>query len=325
VAKIFGQHSIRELAAEHPFEHLQDAIVIVSEWLHDYHHGTLRSDSETSREQSFNRDFFVRILGYKEKPSRPFTFQPKSSTDSGEIPDARICFIDDANEVELTFAVVELKGAKTSLDKPQRNYANQTPVQQAFKYKPQYRGCGFVVVSNFYETRLYNDNLLDFESWTLDALSEPADDYINLRVFHFLLSEKNFASPTAKSNTANLLLEARSIQQEITKKFYLDYRLTRLNLVSNLLENNAALQESPSTAVSVAQKLIDRVVFTCFAEDGGFIPDHSLAQVRLEAQRSSFSSLWGTLKTFFAAIDAGARNWGYPWASTGAFSNLTQS
>jgi len=312
VAKIFGQNSIRELASVHPFEHIEESIEIVQQWLQDYRFGTLKNDSETSREQSFNRDFFVRILRYREKPSKPYSFQPKSSTESGEIPDARICFVDEEKGVDLTFAVVELKGAKTSLDKPQRGYNNQTPVQQAFKYKPQYRGCKFVLVSNFFETRLYNDNLLDYESWTLEDLADSSDDFLNLRVFHFLLCEANFAPSSGESNSSNLLLEARSKQQEITKRFYLDYRLTRLNLVSDLIEKNSSLKEAPSKAVTLAQKLIDRVVFTCFAEDGGFIPDHSLAQVRLEAQRSSFSSLWGTLKTFFAAIDGGSQKLGIP-------------
>lgn len=312
MAKIFGQNSIRELASQQAFGHIHESIEIVDQWLHDYRFGTLKTDSETSREQSFNTDFFGRILGYREKPSKPFSFQPKSSTASGEIPDARICFVDEDKGTDLTFAVVELKGAKTSLDKPQRGYSNQTPVQQAFKYKPQYRGCNFVLVSNFFETRLYNDNLLDYESWTLEDLADPSDEYLNLKVFHFLLCQSNFAPSSGQSMTANLLLEARSKQQEITKKFYLDYRLTRLNLVSNFIEKNPLLKEAPSKAVSLAQKLIDRVVFACFAEDGGFIPDHSLAQVRLEAQRSSFSSLWQTLKAFFAAIDGGSEKLGIP-------------
>lgn len=310
MAKIFGENVVRQLAAEVEFINLEQAVSTVSAWLQDYKTGSLRTDSETSREQAFNQDFFVSILGYQEKPRRPFTLQPKSSTDSGEIPDARLCFVDEEENVEHTYAVVELKGAKTSLDKPQRGHANQTPVQQAFKYKPQYRGCEFVIVSNYFEIRLYNDNLLDFESWNLEDLADPTDDYINLRVFHFLLNQKNFAPSNGVSNTSSLLLEARSKQQEITKKFYLDYRLTRLNLVSHLLEGNPQLKSQPHKVVHFAQKLIDRIVFVCFAEDRGFIPDHSLAQVVAEVERSSFSTMWTVVKSFFEAIDLGSQKLG---------------
>jgi hypothetical protein len=48
-----------------------------------------------------------------------------------------------------------------------------------------------VIVSNFFETRLYYDNYLDYEMWTLDTLVNPKDDYFELRKFLYLLSEQN--------------------------------------------------------------------------------------------------------------------------------------
>jgi len=303
---------VRDLARSYPMPHLSNAAEIIQRWAHDYHSGSLLKDKETSREQAFNQDFFITILGYKSKPFNPSTLEPKSSTKSGQIPDVRLCFTDLTVSSDYTFAVVELKGPSVSLDRPQKGQESLSPVQQGFKYKPQFRNCEFVIVSNFLETRLYNDNLLDFESWTLDELSNPTDDFINLRIFHFLLCAPNFTSSSGFSPTSRLLLEARSKQEAISKKFYLDYRVTRLSLVSDILTNNIRFENNPEEAIFLAQKLVDRIVFVCFAEDKGFIPDHSLARVAQEADSSAFSELWATLTSFFASIDQGSKKLGIP-------------
>jgi hypothetical protein len=96
-----------------------------------------------------------------------------------------------AIDSEIMKVVVELKDLKTSLDKPQQRAGNLTPVQQAFKYKPFFKECEFVIVSNFYETRLYIDSYYDFEVWTLSDLINPKDNYYNFRKFYYLLCKEN--------------------------------------------------------------------------------------------------------------------------------------
>lgn len=312
VSKLFGENTIQRLASGERFENFDAALEIVQNWHRDFYEGSLRSDNETSREQAFNQQFFVQILGYVQKPAPVYTFEPKASTASGQMPDARIGFFDSSNSLDKTIAVVELKGASVSLDKPQKGHGNLSPVQQGFKYKPQFRGCEFVIVSNFFETRLYNDNMLDFESWTLDDLVNPEDDHVNLRVFCFLLSQKNLVSEHGESNTKSLLLETRTKQELIGKKFYSDYREARSALLRDLWLKNASVKEDPESAIEKAQKLIDRVVFSCFAEDAGFIPEATLSNVLKESQASSFGTLWGTLKTFFEAVDVGSSKLGIP-------------
>lgn len=303
---------MRSLAAAELIENFDEKLSIIKSWHDDYHRGSLLRDNETSREQAFNQQIFGRILGYSEKPLSPFTFEAKSSTATGQMPDARIGFFDLSRDLDKTAAVIELKGASISLDKPQKGHANQSPVQQGFKYRPQYRGCDFVIVSNFYETRLYNDNLLDFEVWTLDDLVDPTDDYINFRVFHFLLCSKNFTSETGKSRTQQLLLETRTNQESMGRRFYADYKEARTTLISDLWERNEIVRENPELGIEKAQKVIDRVVFACFAEDSGFIPDATLARVIKEASDSAFGTAWGTLRNFFDAIDRGSDKLGIP-------------
>jgi hypothetical protein len=70
VARLFGKNKLRERAEKIQTDQVQWAIGLVKSWYDDYHNGSLKSDKETSREQAYNQDFFIRILGYKEKPSR---------------------------------------------------------------------------------------------------------------------------------------------------------------------------------------------------------------------------------------------------------------
>lgn len=312
MASLFGPNGIKKLASSFEIDDFERKLTIVKDWHADYHQGSLRTDKETSREQAFNRQFFGEVLGYVEKPKRPYSFEPKASTASGQLPDARLGYFDPETNLDRTFAVVELKGAGVSLDKPQRGHSNLSPVQQGFKYKPQYRNCDFVIVSNFYETRLYNDTLLDFESWTLDDLVDATDNYISLRKFIFILCSQNLVSAHGDSRTKSLLLDTRIQQDSIGRKFYADYKEARAELISELWQRNDIVKDNPELGIEKAQKILDRIVFACFAEDKGFIPDATLAKVLKESSQSSFGTIWSTLKNFFDAIDVGSQKLGIP-------------
>jgi len=166
MANLFGKNKLRSIAQQIDTEEIKPFIEVVKEWHEDYHNGSLKRDKETSREQEYNQQFFKVILGYKEKPASPYSFEPKATTDKGQLPDAVISYTDTANDIHNIAAVVELKGASIDLDRPQQREGNFSPVQQGFKYKTQYRSVPFVIVSNFWEFRLYHDNLLDYEAWT---------------------------------------------------------------------------------------------------------------------------------------------------------------
>ena len=169
MANIFPINKVKEQASKIKTDSILDSIKIIEKWHNHYHEGSLKSDKETTIEQSYNNDFFINILGYKIKPNNEWTFKPQPSTIIGQHPDAILSNSDDNN----VFAVIEFKGANIPLDRPQRRAGNLSPVQQAFKYKPLYRQCPFVIVSNFWEFRIYQDNQLDYEYWTLDDLIDP--------------------------------------------------------------------------------------------------------------------------------------------------------
>lgn len=307
MASLFGKNKLRDIASKLETSSLEDKIAIVKTWHHDYHNGSLKQDKETSREQAYNQDFFIKILGYREKPAVPYSFEPKATTDKGQLPDAVLSHTDATSDIKNIAAVVELKGAAIELDRPQRREGNMSPVQQGFKYKTQYRNCPFVIVSNFWEFRLYHDNQLDYELWTLDDLVDPEDDYLKFKTFYTLIHSDNLTTPKGSSKTEDLLSDIRFEQEEIGKKFYKVYRQARLELLRDIYGRNEHIKADIDTGIEKAQKIIDRIVFAAFAEDKGLLPDNTLQRVVKAADSSVFGgSLWNTLKGFFEAIDVGS-------------------
>lgn len=302
MANIFPINKVLEKASQISTERVLPYIKIIENWHNDYHYGTLKIDKETTREQSYNNDIFIKILGYKTKPSESWTFKPQPTTIIGQHPDAILSNSDDSN----VFAVVELKSANIPIDRPQRRAGNLSPVQQAFKYKPLYRQCPFVIVSNFWEFRIYQDNQLDYEYWTLDDLVDSTDDYIKFKSWYFLLCAENFIGINSRSRTENLISEVRVEQEKISKIFYEEYKNARLNLLRDLYKNNTEVRQNFDMGIAKAQKIIDRIVFICFAEDRGLIPDNKLKEVTLYAKNNPYIDFWGVLKNFFSAVDSGS-------------------
>lgn len=318
MARLFGENRLVELANKIDTAEIKDLINIVRTWHNDYHNGSLRKDKETSREQAYNQDFFIKILGYEEKPASPYSLEPKATTEKGQLPDAVLSYTDTSKEIANIAAVVELKGANIELDRPQRREGNMSPVQQGFKYKTQYRNCPFVIVCNFWEFRLYRDNLLDYEVWTLDDLVKPEHDYHKFKAWYVLLKSDNFISSSGPSKTEELLSDIRIEQEEIGKKFYKIYKGIRIELLRDIYKNNVHIRKDIDKGIEKTQKIIDRIVFVCFAEDKGLLPDNTLQRVLKAADSSAFGgSLWNTLKSFFEAVDTGSKKLEIPHGYNG--------
>lgn len=313
MANLFGKNKLKGIAQQIDTEEIIPFIEIVKTWHDDYHNGSLKRDKETSREQEYNQQFFKTILGYKEKPASPFSFEPKPTTDKGQLPDAVISYTDTPQGIRNISAVIELKGAMIDLDRPQQREGNFSPVQQAFKYKTQYRSVPFVIASNFWEFRLYHDNLLDYEVWTLDDLVDPTDDYILFKTWYALLRRESFTASKGASKTEILLSDIRIEQEDIGKRFYKVYGDARLDLLRDVYKNNPRIRTNIDLGIEKTQKIVDRIVFAAFAEDRGLLPDNSLERVIQAADNSTFGgSLWDMLKGFFNAIDVGSEKLDIP-------------
>ncbi|GAA1053921.1 Eco57I restriction-modification methylase domain-containing protein [Dietzia natronolimnaea] len=316
MASLFGRNALKARARAISTDEVRDRIAVLEAWLADYETGTLKTDTETSRQGQYTEDVFGKVLGYRLKPASPYTFEPQVKTSNNDFPDGVIRY----NDSETVSAVVEFKGASVNLDKPQRGkaYGNLSPVQQAFKYKPAYSVCPFVIVSNFYEFRLYNDNQLDFERWTLHDLVDTADDYINFKQWYFLLRANNFVAELGKPPTELFLSDIRQEQMDVGEEFYAEYSEIRLELLRDLWRRNPERHDSFDVVIQKAQTIIDRIVFVCFAEDSGLLPDHTLTMIVKSAKDSPFQTIWEAFKTFFHGVGVGSEKLGIPNGYGGA-------
>ena len=184
MAGLFKNKMIKEKIERYEIPDFERKIALVKQWSDAYTNGELQKKTETQCEQAFNQDFFIHILGYSAFPKENYTIQPKDNVDSGggQIPDATLGYFNDG--YKRVIAVVEIKDANTPLDKSQRREGSLSPIQQAFKYKPQFKECGFVIATNFFEIRLFRDNQLDYEQFTLSELVDPKNNYFNFISIH---------------------------------------------------------------------------------------------------------------------------------------------
>ena len=301
MSHLFKKNIIKEKLENFEIPNFEEKIEILKKWNNDYHNWSLKTDKEISRVAGWTQDFLWNILGYTRKPEKNYTYDTEYSI-SWQRPDFVLGYFDN----EENLIVWELKDTKTSLDTPQKREWSVSPIQQAFKYKWWLRSCDFVIVSNFYEIRLYNDNHLDYEVWTLDSLVDPENNYENFRKFYYILCEKNLISKKWDSNTKSLLSLIRIQEKEITKQFYKEYTVLRKELFRGIVTNNPWFKKSElDFLLNKTQKIIDRIIFIHFCEDLGLLPNWKLKENILRAEEIGFSP-WEMLKKFFELINSGS-------------------
>ncbi len=311
MAKLFKDNIIKEKLQTFNIPDLEEKITILKSWENLYKTQKLQNKKEEELEWPFWDDFFWKILWYaslSENETYNRKFQPKV-LQWWQKADLWLGFF--AIDSEIMKVVVELKDLKTSLDKPQQRAGNLTPVQQAFKYKPFFKECEFVIVSNFYETRLYIDSYYDFEVWTLSDLINPKDNYYNFRKFYYLLCKENLITQKWDSNTKSLLSIIRTQEKEITKKFYKDYSLLRKELFKDIVWNNHIKKSELDLVLNKTQKIIDRIIFIHFCEDLGLLPNNKLKENILRAEEIGFTP-WEMLKKFFEFVNSWSEKLGIP-------------
>ena len=315
MAKLFKDKVIKQKLEKYKLVGIQEKAAKIQQWLDRQNDGSLYSKTESQCEQAFNQNFFIELLGYTTFPQDDYSLEAKAATEtSAQKPDAILGYnLGQPNQ--RVSAVVEIKDANTPLDKSQRREGSLSPVQQGFKYKPQYQECDFVIVTNFVEIRLYRDNQLDFELFTLEDLVNPDDDYFVLRKFYYLLSPQNFISHST-SNTVKILTEIRVEQKEIKDEFYLEYKALRLRLIDNIIHGSEI--DDITVVIEKAQKILDRIVFIAFCEDLELLPENKLLEVvEYGKTQPHFDSVWAVMKGLFEAIDRGSSILGIPHGYNG--------
>ncbi|MCY7353264.1 MAG: Eco57I restriction-modification methylase domain-containing protein [Cytophagaceae bacterium] len=266
--------------------------------------GRVGKGSETKFQSDFLNLFFGEILGYAyEVHEENWNLEKELKTEvDGKKPDGALgYFRPESSDVR---AVIELKGFGINLDKAQnRTDFKGSPVEQAFSYAPKMGGkCAWVLVSNYEEIRLYPAaNAGRCEVFRIPELLQND----NLGRFLLLLHKGRLFLETQRSVIEQRFENRQQELRTISVDFYRQYREKRQVLFNHLRQQNA--DSDPRALFASTQKLIDRLIFTCFVRDMELVSD-VLDKVK-RATKESFSTseyeLWQELRHLFRALDAG--------------------
>lgn len=262
---------------------------------------------ETEIQGIFMTRLFNGVFGYDEVIDDNDCYnqirESKSVLDTSESDGALGYFYKSSNKKDVR-VVIELKDARTPLDKKQNRSSHLTPVEQAFQYANKNGSkCGWVIVSNFVETRLYKSNSsLEYETFDMRKMNDEKEF---LRFYYFLCKD-NLICEDGKSVIDELYTQNEAEGIDITNQFYKTYKSIRNELFLSLKENNTDIDEI--LLFTKTQKLMDRFVFICFCEDCDLLPSN-IYQKLIENAKQSFSfspnKLWSQLKDLFVSIDKG--------------------
>ena len=251
----------------------------------------LRCIIEIEYQSEFLRDLFVNVLGYTLKPTKGFnlTREKKNESDSGKADGA--IWLNDK-----VVGVIELKDHKTTDLK--------SVEKQAFQYKVQNKDAKYVIISNFEKLRLYIDNATEYREWNLFTLTET--DFEELYCcLAWTQVQKGVAIQMKKASVSE--------EKNVTETLYKDYSLFKRELFEDILKNNSAQEgdekEWQLLLYKKTQKLLDRLLFIFFAEDGGLLPPNSMVQILNQWQQlkvlDAYTPLYNRIKQYFGYLDKG--------------------
>ena len=269
--KILAKKAEEEVdLSKHNFSERRKAL---NKWIKNLENGVLDKSKEEEFQGEFLYDIFTTVLRAVNKSDGKNEWNLERETKTkldGQKADGVLGFFDADGKKDVR-AVIELKGAKVSLDVRQKRTSDtRTPVEQAFNYAPKYgKNCQWVIVSNYKEIRLYRSNdMTEYQVFFLEKLKDDLEfkKFIYILSFYALVGTEK-----KKAKTIELSEEYQKNQAEIEKKFYNEYKAIRLHIFENMRKNNPTVNEN--TIIEKVQKLLDRFLFICFCEDKGLLPN----------------------------------------------------
>ena len=251
---------------------------------------------EEQYQEGFLKDLFVNVLDYTLFPNQNHNLvtELKNPNDSKKADGGILSDNQKGNPAKNTvLAVIELKDMRTRLMASIEN--------QAFGYKRQHPNCRYVITSNFRFLRFYLDNAYEHEEFDLFDL-----DYDNFTILYTLLQKDNLLSGLP------LQLKKQSVarEEELTLEFYNRYQLSKELIFLSLARQNKKFDAL--LLFEKTQKLLDRLIFMCFAKDKGLLPPN-LIQTIIEEWKNRIEegdtiTLYDRLKHHFKFIDTGFKS-----------------
>ena len=200
---------------------------------------------------------------------------------------------------EKEYVVVELKGTKTK-DLNKRYNRGQSAIEQVTNYASIKEETQWAFVSNYNEFRLFNPNYREkYISFKFKSLTDPEVLKKFLLIFSkFSLIEEDIPQ--------TLLRETRIIERELEDEFYQLFSETRLMLIKELEYSSEDIDRVE--AIRLAQLILNRYIFICFAEDLKLIPSETTADVLItpiEKKNLFEFTMWNRLNELFRFMDKG--------------------
>jgi len=176
---------------------------IIAALIEDLNSGKLESLKEEEFKSRFLNEFFGDVLGFNYGNSNYWNLREEAKTKvDATKPDGVLGFFNKSKEQNDVRVVIEIKDAKTNLDKKQKRNESKSPVAQAFEYSTKMgENCNWVVVSNFKEIRFYSSKFQGkYQTFFLEELSNE-DKFKELL---FLFHKDKFVHKNRASSTEQL-------------------------------------------------------------------------------------------------------------------------
>ncbi len=240
---------------------------------------------EENYQEGFLREIFVQSLGYTIRPDLNYnlTTEYKNQTDSKKADGAII-------QNNSAIGVIELKSAKT--------FNLENIKNQAFNYKHNQPDCRYVITSNFHYLRFYIDNSTEYEEFDLFEFKEQ-----DFKLFYLILSQESIFNDIP----LKMKEETKYHEENISDKFYKDYKAFKDQIFENLVKNNT--QYDKLTLFKKSQKLLDRFLFVYFGEDCGLCPPNSIQiiidQWKTLKDNDAYVPLYSRFQKLFGYLDKG--------------------
>lgn len=326
--KILTENAVREVNLEK--HNLQERRKKLEKWIEFHKMGNLKNYKEESLQGEFLNEIFSGVLNYKNsrESAEEWHLEREAKTKiDGTKADGMLGFftkedLDKKKISDKVRVVIELKAPYFNLDQKQKRQGdNRTAVEQAFGYVSKYGNgnCQWVIVSNYYEIRLYTSlDQSKYEYFNLDMLQETE----NFQKFIYLLSKTSLIGDGGKHTPKTKVLFEENIAEEkrIEKQFYTLYKSVRENVFKNLVANNREVNEE--LLLEKTQKLMDRFLFIAFAEDKGLLPRNSYESVIVKKGKE-YLGIFEMFKTFCNWINSGNKQFNINRYNGGLFKEDT--
>lgn len=317
---LFHSRVLRERLSRHTFPpDLSEKREHLNPWIRDLRSGDLAQAKEVALHGPFFASVFGSALGYRTWATRAedtwdLNQEETVGRHGGRSADGALGWFGRDQQGQI-HTVIELKGAKQALDHAGGRVL--TPVQQAWDYANRSRGCRWIIVSNFKETRLYSTARTPDEYAVFQL--EDLEDLDEFRRFYVLLARENLlpSSPDRQSLVDDLLTASAQVQADITDALYRDYRKLRKEMFLRL--RRAHSNRPPLEMLRHTQKLLDRLLFIAFAEDRGLLPARTIQHALAYSDFYESRPIWQNLLAVFKWVDEGNPSRGFPPYDGGLF------